>query len=142
MQTLKGSHFDDRRAAAEAARKALLEKFKARPDENDPAFRAKLEERRVIAEARAVREAEKKRAKEEQARLDAARKEAERKAAEEAARLAAEAAAKLAEEEARIEAELKAEAEARRKAEKDAMYAARKERRKDRKEMLKRFAHF
>jgi hypothetical protein len=108
------TNFDDRLSAAAAAKQALLERFRARPAADDPAEIARQAALKAIADARDVRAAERRAAKEaELARL----------AAEEAARkAAAEAAAK----EARANA---AAEEAARKAARDAKYAARKARR-------------
>jgi hypothetical protein len=117
---LKGSTFEDRRAAAAEAKKALVERFKARPPADDPEVLARAAERKAIQEAREIRQGEraKQKALEEEARLreDEARKAAEAKAAEEAE-------AKAAEQAARDEA-IRAE----RKAARDAKYAARKAR--------------
>jgi len=117
----KTDNFRDRAAAAAKARSAMAERFQARPKADDPRMQALAAERLAIAEARAIREAEK-------ARL---RAEAEARAAEEArlraieeARLAAEAAQRAIEERARELENL-----ARQKAARDARYAARKARR-------------
>jgi hypothetical protein len=121
----------ERRNAANEAKKALLERFKAKPAADDPAVLARQAERKAILEARAIREAEKARLKQEKLAREAAEKAA-REAAAEAARLEAEAKAKAeakireAEENERI-ARLLAE-EAERKAKRDARYAARKAR--------------
>ncbi len=121
----------ERRNAANEARKALLERFKAKPAADDPAVLAKQAERKAILEARAIREAEKQKLKQERLAREAAEKAA-REAAEEAARLEAEAKAaaeaklREAEENERIARLLADEAE--RKAKRDARYAARKSR--------------
>jgi hypothetical protein len=121
----------ERRNAANEAKKALLERFKAKPAADDPAVLAKQAERKAILEARAIREAEKARLKQEKLAREAAEK-AEREAAAEAARIAAEEAAQAeakireAEENERISRLLSDEAE--RKAKRDARYAARKAR--------------
>ncbi|MCG7507578.1 DUF6481 family protein [Mesorhizobium retamae] len=121
----------ERRNAANEAKKALLERFKARPAADDPAVLARQAERKAILEARAIREAEKARLKQERLALEAAEKAA-REAAAEAARLEAEAKAREeaaireAEENERIARLLADEAE--RKAKRDARYAARKQR--------------
>lgn len=123
--------FHERRTAAIEAKKALLEKFKSRPAEDDPAVIARQAERKAILEARAIREAEKERLKQERLAREA-KERAEREAAEEAARLAAEEAAREAarireqEENERVARYLAEEAE--RKAKRDARYAARKAR--------------
>jgi hypothetical protein len=113
--------YDERIATAANARKAALEKFRAKPPADDPAVLARQAAQQAVIDARAVRAAERQAARE----VEAARKAAEDVArlAEEAAReaekavaLAAQAARKLAE-------------EAERKAIRDARYAARKARR-------------
>jgi hypothetical protein len=115
MAFAKRNDFNDRREAAQNARKAMLERFKARPPADDPEFVAKQAERFAIAEAREKRRAE---------------REAIRKAEEE--RIAAEKlAAELAElqrkeEEARRRAEAEALQEEARKAARDLRYANRK----------------
>ena len=117
---LKGSTFEDRRKEAAEAKKALLERFKARPAADDPEVLARAAERRAIQEAREIRVAERAKLKaEELARLaeaDVARKAAEAAAAAEAEARAAEL--------ARRDEEIRAE----RKAARDAKYAARKAR--------------
>jgi len=124
-------NFAERRDASVDAKRALLEKFKAKPTADDPAVVARQVERQAILEAREKREAEKARLKQERLVREAAEAEARRKAEEEA-RLQAEAeAAELAklreaDEAARI-AELLA-VEAAQKAKRDARYAARKTR--------------
>ena len=121
----------ERRNAANEAKKALLERFKAKPAADDPAVLAKQAERKAILAAREIREAEKARLKQEKLAREAAEK-AEREAAAEAARIAAEEAAQAeakireAEENERISRLLSDEAE--RKAKRDARYAARKAR--------------
>ncbi|RUU06063.1 hypothetical protein EOD23_14510 [Mesorhizobium sp. USDA-HM6] len=121
----------ERRNAANEAKKALLERFKAKPAADDPAVLARQAERKAILAARAIREAEKARLKQEKLAREAAEK-AEREAAAEAARIAAEEAAaaeakiREAEENERIARLLADEAE--RKAKRDARYAARKAR--------------
>ncbi len=57
MSAFKGSLFTDRQSTSAAAKKALLEKFKAKPAADDPAVLARAAERRAIAEAREVRAA-------------------------------------------------------------------------------------
>lgn len=121
----------ERRNAANEAKKALLERFKARPAADDPKVLARQAERQAILEARSIREAEKARLKQEKLAREAAEKAA--REAEEA-RLRAEAEAKAAEE-AKIHAAEENERigrlladEAERKAKRDARYAARKAR--------------
>ena len=87
MSGFKGNKFTDRAEAAAAAKKAMLEKFRAKPSPDDPAVLARAAERKAIADAREVRAAERKLARDAE---DA------RRAAEDAARqaeLAAQAAA-------------------------------------------------
>lgn len=123
--------FNERRNAAGDARKALLDKFKTRPTADDPKVLAKQAERKAVLEARAIREAEKERLKQERLAREA-KERAEREAAEaEARRIAEEAAHEEAtrresEENERIARVLADEAE--RKAKRDARYAARKAR--------------
>ena len=107
------TNFDDRLSAAAAAKQALLERFRARPSPDDPAEIARQAALKAISDARDVRIAERKAAKEA---------EAARLAAEEAARRVQ---AQVAAAEAKVRA---AAAEAERKAARDARYAARKAR--------------
>lgn len=131
MGIYREKDFHERRNAATDAKKALLEKYKARPAEDDPRILARQAERKAILEARAIREAEKERLKQERLAREA-KERAEREAAEaEARRLAEEAAReeaskREAEENERIARLLADEAE--RKAKRDARYAARKAR--------------
>jgi Family of unknown function (DUF6481) len=125
----KDQTFAERRDAAIAAKRALLDKFKQKPSADDPAVLAKQEERKAILEARAVREAEKARLKQE--RLAREAEERARQAAEaEAARIkveeeaAEQARLKAIEEEDMLAAQLALEAA--QKAKRDARYAARK----------------
>ena len=60
---LKGSTFEDRRNAAADAKKALVERFKARPPADDPEVLARAAERRAVQEARELRQAERARQK-------------------------------------------------------------------------------
>jgi hypothetical protein len=107
------TNFDDRLSAAAAAKQALLERFRARPSAGDPAWVEQQAALKAIADARDVRAAERRAAKEA---------EAARVAAELAARVTAE---KIAAAEAKVRA---AAIEAERKAARDARYAARKAR--------------
>lgn len=118
MSGFKGSTFNDRASASADAKKALLERFKAKPAADDPEVTRRREERLAIAAAREVRMGER--------RLQKAA-EAEQKALEEAARLEAEQ-LRLAEEAARAAEQVEREeaAKAARKAIRDAKYAARK----------------
>lgn len=105
--------FADRAAAAQTARKSIVEKFKAKPGPNDPDVLKKAAERQAQAAARA--EAQKLR--------DLAKAEKIARDAELAAQAAAEALKLQADKEA-AEADLKAQ----QKAARDARYAARKAR--------------
>jgi hypothetical protein len=117
----KDRDFNERRNTAAAARKAALEKFLAQPKPDDPAVLARQEERRKIAEARDIRAAERRAAKEA---------EAARLAAEAAARDLALQAELAAQAQRALEAAAREEAiKAERKAARDARYAARKARR-------------
>jgi hypothetical protein len=107
------TNFDDRLSAAAAAKQALLERFRARPSADDPAEIARQAALQAIADARDIRIAERKAAKEA---------EAARLAAEEAARRVQE---QIAATQAKAR---KALEEAERKAARDARYAARKAR--------------
>ena len=73
--------FAERRTAAIEAKKALLEKFKAKPAPDDPAVLAKQAERKAILEAREKRAAEK-----EKLRQEKLAREAEERAEREAPR--------------------------------------------------------
>jgi hypothetical protein len=112
MAAFKGVEFNERQSAAANAKKALLEKFKAKPGPGDPEFDRRQAERLAAAQEREA--ARQRRLKEkEEARLAALKAEQE---------------AREAEAKARAEAEAKREAEA--KAARDARYAARKARKK------------
>ena len=138
MSASRNTTLSDRLSTAAAAKQALLEKFKNRPAEDDPAEIERRAERARIAEARAARIAEKealKKAEEDNRAAERAQKEAERLAAEaaiEAERLAAEQA--IADEKAAREAAKSALIKqvvvdaAAQKAARDARYANRKAR--------------
>src|SRR3954471_16144247 len=115
MSGFREPGFADRQKAAQEAKRAILDKFRAQPGPDDPAVKQRQAEREAQAAARAkareAREAEK----------------AAKKAEEE--RLAAEAAAQLAREQEEAVAR-EATLEAERKAARDARYAARKKKRK------------
>ena len=128
MSFLNSHKFQDRQEAAAKARKAMVEKFQARPkyDPTDPAVLAREAERKRVLESRVEREKERAIRKAQQEAEEAARKIAEE--AERAEKL------KL-EEQARLEAEGAQAAELEKlefekKLERDARYAARKERKK------------
>lgn len=131
MAIYREKDFAERRNAASDAKQALLAKFKSRPNADDPSVLARQAERKAILEARAIREAEKARLKQERLAREAAEAETRRKAEEEA-RLKAEAEAadlariKAAEEEEMLSAKMALEAA--QKAKRDARYAARKAR--------------
>ncbi|HEX3982585.1 MAG TPA: DUF6481 family protein [Acidisoma sp.] len=122
MAGFKTNSFIDRRDAALKAKQALLEKFQARPTGEHPRLVALAEERKRIAEARAIRDAER-----EQRRQEDMARQAEdelRRMAEEEERIAAEMAAAEATRLAELELKEK------QKAARDARYAARKLRRR------------
>jgi len=121
MSGFKGNKFTDRADTAAAAKKAMLEKFRAKPAPDDPAVLARAAERKAIGEAREVRAAERKQVRDAE---DA------RKIAEDQARLAELAAQAAAELQRKAEQAIRdEEIKAQRKAERDARYAARKARR-------------
>lgn len=119
MKSFKDQNLDERLGRAASAKQAALEKFRARPTDDDPAVVERKAQRLAIAQAREVRAAERKAIKEVEL-------------AERAKRDAAEAVERLARE--RREAVEKvirdAADKAERKAERDARYKARKERQK------------
>jgi hypothetical protein len=117
MRGFKEKTFKDRLSEAQSARQAALERFKARPNPDDPEVIRRREERLAIAQAREVRDAERKARKEEEARLRA-EQEAKEKLEREAR-----------EKREAIERVIREAAEAaERKKERDARYAARKAR--------------
>ena len=128
MDKFKGATFGDRRDTSADAKKAALEKLKAKMAESAATFEEREAKRLEIAKARDARAAERKAIK--------GREEAERQAQlkAEQERLAAEAAeaAHLAEIERIAEADRLIALEAEQKAARDARYAARKDRQKKR----------
>ena len=122
MCALKIDHFNDRQAASAKAKKALQEKFLSRPGPDDPAVQARLAEQKAIAEARDIRQAERRAAKAAEAALQA---EADARLRVEQEALDAEVIARKAR-----EAEAVLELAAKQKAARDARYAARNARRK------------
>ena len=131
MGGFKGTSFDDRLSAAANAKKTEPEKFCARSGTNDPAFAERHAARQAISVARDARTAER-----NATRLAGVAREADEKAARDAATEAEEAARAAA-----VEAEQAARAvevarqvaddvalQAERKAARDARYAARKAR--------------
>ncbi len=114
----KGDKFQDRASAAAEARKKLAERFKAAPKPDDPRVQALAAERKAIAEARELRQAERMRQKAEEEALRA--EQARLKAIEDAR--AAEEARLLAIQERAKQLQMAAE----QKAARDARYAARK----------------
>ena len=118
LMAFKGDNFKDRATAAADARKKLAERFKAAPKPDDPRVQALAAERKAIAEARDIRQAERMRQKAEEEVLRA--EETRLKAIEEAR--AAEDARRRAIEERAKQLQVAAE----QKAARDARYAARK----------------
>jgi len=128
MSFLNSHKFQDRQEAAAKARKAMVEKFQARPkyDPTDPAVLAREAERKRVLESRVEREKERAIRKAQQEAEEAARKIAEEANRAEKLKL---------QEQARLEAEGAQAAELEKlefekKLERDARYAARKERKK------------
>ena len=120
MSGFKEKSFSERLGAAAAARKAQLEKFRAKPGPDDPATVERQAARRAATIARDARAAERKTAK-----AQVAAKEAERHAAEQAERAMREAdALRVAADQAARDVTMLAE----QKAARDARYAARKAR--------------
>jgi hypothetical protein len=117
MKGFKEKSFNDRLSAAQAAREAALQRFRARPGPDDPEVVKRREERLEVARAREVRAAQRRAVKEAEA---AARAEQEaREKVEREAREKREAIEKVIREAAEA---------AERKKERDARYAARKAR--------------
>lgn len=71
MKNPNDRSFTDRQSNSANAKKALLERFKARPGPDDPVMQQRRAEREAIAAARAEREAEKAAIRAEQERLAA-----------------------------------------------------------------------
>ena len=109
----KQTSHSDRMADAAKAKKALLEKARAKDPRNDPGFAERQAKRKQLADARDARRAERKAVKLAEKKRNAEEKEAKLLAEQQAHE--AEAASKLA-----TESELKAR--------RDAKYAARKAR--------------
>jgi hypothetical protein len=133
MSAHKNDDFGNRLSAAANAKKALLERFRARPGPDDPVVIARQEERRAIAAARDIRMAEQRAAREAAAIREAAERAAQ--AAEAEARAKAEAARLVEEAERAVAAEADAKTRAlalaaEQKALRDARYAARKARKR------------
>lgn len=124
MSAFKENDLKERLNTAAEAKRAMLERFRAKPAADDPAVIEREEARKALAAARELRAAERKAAKEaETTRLAAEQAEREAEAARQAAEAAVREAALKAEHEER-EAALEIE----RKAARDARYAARKKR--------------
>ena len=79
MSSLKGASFKDRQSASELARKALLEKFQARPKSDDPVVLELEAKRKEIADARALRNQQREREKAERLAKEKAEAEARAK---------------------------------------------------------------
>lgn len=133
MALYKEKDIFERRNAANDAKKALLERFKAKPAEDDPQVQARKAERQAIIEAREKRALEKEQQRVEREAREAVERaqreaeEAERKRLDDE-RLAADAKIREQDELERAARELAEEAE--RKAKRDARYAARKTRKR------------
>ena len=122
----KDPKFEERVTAADAAKKAALEKFRAALQ--DPIREEQRANRLAIHEARLVREAERQAAREATEAKLAAEAAREAELADQAAREAEEAKARAAVEDIERASALKAE----QKADRDARYAARKAAKKER----------
>jgi Family of unknown function (DUF6481) len=120
MDNSKRTSFEDRLSAAANAKKAELEKFRARSGTNDPAFAERQAARHAVSVARDARAAER-----AASRLAGLAREAAEQTARDAA-LEAEEAARAAEVAKQAADDVALEAE--RKAARDARYAARKAR--------------
>ena len=117
MSSPPNKNFNERLSTAAKAKKAMLEKFRARPTADDPAVVARRETRQAISAAREARNSER----------EAARAELQaREAAERQARELADQDQQVREAAERAEREVTLESE--RKAARDARYAARKAR--------------
>jgi hypothetical protein len=110
LTAYKDKDFGERLSTAAAARKATLERFRAKPGPDDPAVAERRAARQALVVAREARLADREAARKAEKALEAAREE-------EAARQAAE------------QTDRDAALEAERKAARDARYAARKARR-------------
>src|SRR5262245_31984039 len=117
MKGFKEKTFADRLHEAATARKAALERFRARPAADDPEVVKRREERKALGAAREAREAERRAGKEAEAAVRAEREAIEK--AEREARERKEAVEKVIRDAADA---------AERKAARDARYAARKAR--------------
>ena len=124
MGGYKDSDLGDRLSAADKAKKALLDRFKAKTSPDDPEVAKRAAERKAVHDARIARETQR-----------ATEKKAAAEAAAERQRMDAEAKVKADQEdierkarELRETADREVELEAARKAERDARYAARKAR--------------
>jgi hypothetical protein len=117
---LKENKFSERASASAQAKQAMLSKFHSRPSADDPDVQKRIAERRAIAEARAIRTAERDKLRAEEA--------AKKAAAQEEARQA-ELLAKDEQEKQKVaQAALAEELKIKQKAARDARYAARKQR--------------
>jgi hypothetical protein len=117
MNGFKDKSFGDRIGAAQKAKQAMLERFKAKPAADDPEVVKRREERAALAAAREARLAEREVTKRETAEREA-REKTEREAAE----------ALKAEQDAVDATENATRLAAEQKAARDARYAARKAR--------------
>lgn len=117
MKTHTKTTFGERLSTAAEAKKALLDKFRARPAADDPEVVARKEARRAVSDAREARAAQRKSDRAEREAREAAERTARELAAQEQQTREA---AETAEREAALEID--------RKAQRDARYAARKAR--------------
>jgi len=117
MGGYKQQGFGERLQSAASAKKAMLDRFKARPAVDDPAATERRAERQAVSEARAARQAERQAAEQARAESEAADREA--KAIADTAR---------AEQDEAERTEREANLAIEQKAARDARYAARKAR--------------
>lgn len=131
MNQRKNETVSDRLSSAAKAREAMLERFRNRPNADDPAVVERLEAQKAIIAARDARNAERRAAAEvEAARIAAEKAELKRQQEREAAEELVRQARKVAEI-ATADADYKSRAlalAAKQKAARDARYAARKAR--------------
>lgn len=124
--SITNNNYQDRLAASNAAREALIAKFKARPANDSPEMLAKQAERARIAADREQRKAERQQAKREEAERIEREQVAQAAAAEEAVNEAR----RAKEESDKALVKQMMEYEAHLKSKRDARYAARKARQK------------
>lgn len=126
MPRFTDKDISESRATAASARKAMLERFRARPAENDPAVVERKAARLAVSQAREARVA----AREADRRAETERQAAERKVREEEAERMAVEQAEREKMERRAEGDRAVDLLAEQKAARDSRYAARQARRR------------